>query len=174
MHPRCCRPVAGAVREPLKSIEKIQVPWKSDKNNDYFIWRILHIFEHNFLSSSYNEKLFRQCLVQKIKTHILWSTFCLQKLYNFWNGMKKSTAGQATYYKHTPRMCNNNYCFCTATIFAGNHPIFILYLHPCPVLIYLQLWLLLTLSYTVSRWTEKWLGIRCLGWNLKHQSRKFI
>ena len=36
----------------LKSVEKIQVPLKSDKNNGYFTWRPIYIFDHISLSSS--------------------------------------------------------------------------------------------------------------------------
>ena len=59
----------------LKSVEKIQVPLKSDKNNGYFTWIPIYLLGHNSLSSSYNEKLFRKKKVSgKIKTRILCST----------------------------------------------------------------------------------------------------
>jgi len=35
-----------------KSVEKIQVSLKSDKNNGYFTWRPIYIFDHISLSSS--------------------------------------------------------------------------------------------------------------------------
>ena len=44
------------------SVEKIQVSLKSDKNNWYFTWRPTDIFNHISLSSSWNEKYFRQKL----------------------------------------------------------------------------------------------------------------
>ena len=44
---------------------------KSDKNNRYFVWRAVDIFCHFSLSSSYNEKCFRQnCRGNQI-THLL-------------------------------------------------------------------------------------------------------
>jgi len=45
-----------------KSVTKIQFSLKSDKNNGYFIWRQIYIFDHISLSSSENEKYFRQNL----------------------------------------------------------------------------------------------------------------
>ena len=41
-----------------KYVEKIQVPLKSDKNNEYFMWRPIYIFDHISLKSSQNEKHF--------------------------------------------------------------------------------------------------------------------
>ena len=35
-----------------KSVEKIQVSWKSDSNNRYFTWRPTYIYDHNSLNSS--------------------------------------------------------------------------------------------------------------------------
>jgi hypothetical protein len=35
-----------------KSVEKIQVSLKSDKNNEYITWKPLYIFDHISLSSS--------------------------------------------------------------------------------------------------------------------------
>ena len=46
-----------------KSVEKIYVSIKSDKNNGYFTWRTVHIYDNIPLNSSYNEK----CLKQKIQ-----------------------------------------------------------------------------------------------------------
>ena len=35
-----------------KSVDKIPVLLKSDKNNGYFTWRLIHIFDHILLNSS--------------------------------------------------------------------------------------------------------------------------
>ena len=35
-----------------KSVKKIQVSLKSDKNNRYFAWRVIYIFDFIMLSSS--------------------------------------------------------------------------------------------------------------------------
>jgi len=46
----------------FKSVKKIQVSLKSDKNNRYFTWRLIYILYLIFFSSSKNEKCFRQKL----------------------------------------------------------------------------------------------------------------
>jgi len=46
----------------FKCVGKIQVSLKSDKKNGYFTWRTVQIFDHISLSSSFNEKFFRQKL----------------------------------------------------------------------------------------------------------------
>jgi len=42
-----------------ETVEEIQVSLKSDKNNRYFVWSPLYIFNNISLNSSYNEKYFR-------------------------------------------------------------------------------------------------------------------
>ena len=42
-----------------KSVEKIDVSLKSDKNNGYFTRRRFHIYDNISLNSSYNEKCFK-------------------------------------------------------------------------------------------------------------------
>jgi hypothetical protein len=44
-----------------KSIQKIQVSLKSDKNDGYFTWRPMYIYDIS-LNSSSNDKYFRQKL----------------------------------------------------------------------------------------------------------------
>jgi len=46
-------------------VEKIQDSLKTDKNNGYFTWRPRHIFYHISLTSSQNEKCFRQNVSRK-------------------------------------------------------------------------------------------------------------
>ena len=48
-----------------KSVEKIQVPLKSDYNNRYYTWRPMYIYIS--ISSSYNEKCFGQKLQKNSK-----------------------------------------------------------------------------------------------------------
>ena len=62
-------------------------------------------------------EIFRQYLVEKIKTHVqhLFSENCVV----YENVKKQRTVGKATHYKRTPRICDT-YCFCTATIFEEN------------------------------------------------------
>jgi len=45
-----------------KSVEKIQVSLKSVKNNGYFTWRPIYIFNHISFIPSWNEKCLRQKL----------------------------------------------------------------------------------------------------------------
>jgi len=59
-----------------KTVEKIQVSLQSANNNRYFTWRPIYIFDHISLSSSENEKCFRQKLERKSK-----HTFCVQWLF---------------------------------------------------------------------------------------------
>jgi hypothetical protein len=59
-----------------KSVEKIQVSLKSDKNNGYFTRRTTYIFYHISPNSSQNEKCFRRKLYTKSK-----HTFCVQWLF---------------------------------------------------------------------------------------------
>jgi len=56
-----------------KSVEKIQVSLKSDKNNCYFTYRPIHICDTVSLNCSYNEKCFK--VVKNIKIFILCSIF---------------------------------------------------------------------------------------------------
>ena len=42
-----------------KLVKKIQVSLESDKNNGYFTWRSMYIYDNILLSSSWNEKYFR-------------------------------------------------------------------------------------------------------------------
>jgi hypothetical protein len=50
-----------------KSVEKIQVSLKSDKNNGYFIGRPIYTFDNISLSSSYKWEIFKQKLLRKSK-----------------------------------------------------------------------------------------------------------
>jgi hypothetical protein len=73
-----------------KSFKKIQVSLKHDKNNRYFTCRPIYIF---YQITSSNE-MFKKKVVEKIKTHILYSVTCFQKL---WDNVEKYGRGrQAT------------------------------------------------------------------------------
>ena len=50
-----------------KYVEKRQASLKCDNNNGYFTWRPMYIFYHTSLSSSWDEKCFRQKLQGKSK-----------------------------------------------------------------------------------------------------------
>ena len=45
-----------------KSVRKIKLSLRYNKNNSYFTWRPLYSFHHILLGSSYNEKNFQICL----------------------------------------------------------------------------------------------------------------
>ena len=78
-----------------KSVEKLYVSLKSDKNNGYFTWRPIDIFHHTSLNSSQKLKMFQNKEdVEKIKTHILCSTTFFRKQCNLWDMEIHCTAGQ--------------------------------------------------------------------------------
>jgi hypothetical protein len=79
------------------SVENTQILLKSDKNNGYFAWRPMYIYDIS-LRSSQSEKCFRQNL-QKISTHVLISNnYFFQKLCRLWDNAKKyGRARHATY-----------------------------------------------------------------------------
>jgi hypothetical protein len=56
------------------SVEKIQVPLKSDKNHRHVPRRPVHIYSNNSLSS-YNEKCFEQKLWRKSKHNFMFNNF---------------------------------------------------------------------------------------------------
>jgi hypothetical protein len=60
------------LRISRKSVEKIQVSLKPDKNNGYFTWRPMYIYDNISLTSSYNKKRFRQRFRENK------NTFCIQ------------------------------------------------------------------------------------------------
>jgi len=55
-----------------KTVEKIQVSLKSDKNYGYFTWILIYIFNNISMNSSQNEKFFRH-ICRKHQ-----NTFCVQ------------------------------------------------------------------------------------------------
>ena len=73
-----------------KSDEKILVSLKSDKNNGFFTWRLMHIYDHISLSFSWNEKHFRHICTENQK-HILYSVafFFSRKSYRLWDIVEK-------------------------------------------------------------------------------------
>jgi hypothetical protein len=57
----------------FENVEKIKGSLHSDKNNGYFTWRPMHIYDKTSLSSSWNEKSFRQELRENLNTHFMFS-----------------------------------------------------------------------------------------------------
>jgi hypothetical protein len=76
-----------------KSVEKIHVSLKSNKDNGSFAWRPVYICYCIPLSSSYNEKCFRQNFQRKSK-HTFYRYVLESKPHPFYSfrGLKKSDA----------------------------------------------------------------------------------
>jgi hypothetical protein len=49
-----------------KSVDKIQMSLKSDKNNEYFTRRPMYIFDHISLSSSKNENYLKKNVIEEL------------------------------------------------------------------------------------------------------------
>ena len=84
-----------------KSLEKIQVLLKSDKNNIYLTWRPVYIYDSTLLHSSL--EMFQRKFVYKIKTSILCLiTFSPHFFFFFfkivWKNMAELARTQVTYY----------------------------------------------------------------------------
>ena len=74
-----------------KSLPKIQVLLKFYKNNGYSPWSPICIYGNISLNSSWNEKFLRKKkVVEKIKTHILSSTFFFLRKYEVYEIMLKN------------------------------------------------------------------------------------
>jgi hypothetical protein len=81
-----------------KSVEEIQLSLKSDKNNRYFTWRPIYIYDHISLSSLRNEKCFRQNRGENQNTHFMFSIL-FPKILHLWGNVEKyCTAGQTADY----------------------------------------------------------------------------
>jgi hypothetical protein len=80
-----------------KSVAKIQVSLKSDKNNGYFTWRLCKfiIISRWILLRA---EMFKTKVAEKIKTHSLFSVTFSRKSCRLWDNVERyGTAGQATY-----------------------------------------------------------------------------
>ena len=72
-----------------KSVEKIQVPLESYKNDRYFTWRSFIHFR-SCLSQFFVEwEMFETEIVEKIKTHILYSVTLFRKSGRLWDNVEK-------------------------------------------------------------------------------------
>jgi len=80
-----------------KPIEKIKISLTSEKNNGYFSWRSVHIYEL-MLNSCKEREMFQTKFAQKFKTHILCSVNSPpRKSCRLWDNVERcGTAGQAT------------------------------------------------------------------------------
>jgi hypothetical protein len=72
-----------------KSVEKNHVSLRSDKNNGYFTWRRMHICDNILLSYFLEWEMLQTRVVEKIKTHILWSIFFFRKSCRLYHNVEK-------------------------------------------------------------------------------------
>jgi hypothetical protein len=71
----------------LKPVKNFQVSLKSDKNNGYFTWRPLHIYDHILFllrMKNVSDRSFREN-----KTHILCSVALFRKSCRWWDNVEK-------------------------------------------------------------------------------------
>ena len=138
-----------------KSVQKILGSLKSDRNNGYFTWRPIYIFDH--ISVLLKWEMFQANVLEESKPRFMWITSppptLRRKSSRLWDTVKKcGRAGQAmgdniiwhmrvacwiTKATNTLRVCNT-YCFSTATIVARTHLNVTLYVH-CMYCLILQM-----------------------------------
>ena len=135
-HAVCC------LRIFLKSVEKMQVFLKSDKNNKFFIWRPMYLHIWHLAEFLVEWEMFQNTVVEKIKIQFLFRKLC-----HLWDNVEKygtAEQGQMTTLcrtdaisvpdnwgkNRTPRLriCNT-YCFSTATTDARMHLRITQYVH---------------------------------------------
>jgi hypothetical protein len=112
-----------------KTVEKIKVSLKSDKNNGYCIWRQIFLA---YLAQMFLEWKMCQTFTGNQNTHLCSITFFFRKSCRLWHNVEKyCSAGKATddkmaqahcvqntyVYKHTHWICNTD-CFSSATMAA--------------------------------------------------------
>jgi hypothetical protein len=71
-----------------KHVNKILVPLKSNSNNGYFKWRLIHIFLL-CLAESLEREIFQVGTVEKIKTDISCSISFFRKSFRLWDNIDK-------------------------------------------------------------------------------------
>ena len=111
-----------------KSVEKIRIWLKSDKNSGYFKWRPTHMYDNILLKIFSERETFQTTIVWRIKTQILRSMTFLRKSCRLWGNVEKyGTAGNSTNGQIIGRMriacwinkariqthTNNNFYCCT-------------------------------------------------------------
>jgi hypothetical protein len=74
---------------------KNQVSLKPDKNNGYFTWRAMYIYEKFLLNSSQNDVTYKICRENQNRYYMFNCFF--QKLFHLWDDVEKYyRAGRAT------------------------------------------------------------------------------
>jgi hypothetical protein len=119
-----------------KSVKKIKVSLKSDKNKGHFTWRkntLSSYLAHFFLE----REIFQTKVVEKIKTYILCSVPFIRKSCCVWDNVEKYyRAGQVTWQYgacalHAGIKATNTHthCSCTATTTARTRLSLTIYVH---------------------------------------------
>jgi len=72
-----------------RSVETVHVLLKYDKNNGYFMKRLMYIFNNVSLNSSLYEKYFRQICRENQNTHFIFNVF-FRKSCRLWDNVEKS------------------------------------------------------------------------------------
>jgi len=126
-----------------KSVERIQVSLKYDKNNEYFTWRFMYTHEVSRCIFHGMRNVYKNA-VYKIKTHILCSVTVFENRAVFQTMEKSCRGGQATNNnmtyahfmldtwgnKHILRICNT-FCLSTSIMVTQRRLDLMLYAH-CP------------------------------------------
>ena len=108
-----------------KSVEKIQLSLKSEKNNGYFTGRTMYMYDNISLNSCYNEKCFRQsqnihftssnCFIKLAlflrKCGKIWYSQTRRRCQHM--AQKKRSDFHARIHTHTHKIFNT-FCFSTA------------------------------------------------------------
>jgi len=86
------------LRSFRKSVQKIEVSLRSDKNKGHFKWRPIHIFFPYLAHFFLQWEMFQTKVVEKNKTHVLCSIFVFRKSFRLWDNLETyCTAVQATW-----------------------------------------------------------------------------
>jgi hypothetical protein len=72
-----------------KSVNRVHIPIKSNNNNRYCTWSPIYIFRSYLPQFSLESEMFQTKVVEKIKTHILYSVTFSRKSYRLWDNVGK-------------------------------------------------------------------------------------
>jgi hypothetical protein len=78
----------NSVFECFENFMKIHVSWKYDKHNGYFTGRPTYIYDNTALTSSQNEKCFRQSWRENQNTPFMFNNFFFRKSCRLWENVK--------------------------------------------------------------------------------------
>ena len=131
------------------SVERNQVPLKSDNNKEHFTWRPRYILNHISLNSSYNENVSDKSCIKTTITRFAFSNSPPRKSCRLWENVENCCrAGQAT----EDNMVHANTC--TGCVTITDFPLK-QWLHECATMLrytYTACFLIRNLSYGWSLW----------------------